>query len=582
MPSIKQRTVEIFLKLKDQLSGSIPKITGSFKKIEAASDKSSQKIESDNKRIKNSFSKVTGIVTKFAGAFSAAFAVSRGIQGFNEFTDRVDRLGKTSNKLGITTQALSRLGYAAELSGVSQEKLALGLQMLARNSAEAAEGTGLAKDAFKALGISAEELVKLSVDQQFKLIANAFEGVANQSQKVSLAMDIFGRSGAELINTMKGGAASLDEFAEASDNVGNTIDQDVANQVQDFNDNMTALQARIDSLGRSLGGPIVEGLNNLFDLFGDSSGQTRIDAANKEIEAFQNRLKSLAAQDNFWDFGKERRAIERSNIVAHIRALVYEIVEIQKGEIKEQTKHISQRKVLDTLASSDKIEAAKIEKQIGERKLKTLEANLKAQESVYQKHLGKVKTFLQSEQDIKKQFDDLSAELLEADTEPEKIEDFTAADVNAIIGQGYIAASDGDNERALELAQKGAEMLRVMRKEGEVNRLMLSGLALDLGEVARQAAAGQTDLALLDADKERIQITKIEDAIKQFKAGVSQDKVLIPINTDEEEFNRQIAALRARVAATPIVIKLKYEGSIENSPIDGIKIAEEVAQRGER
>jgi len=549
----RNRIIEIAYKLKDQFTGALGKITGGFKKVEDASNRQTRTIERNNTRASSAFSGLSKSILKFSGIFATAFSVTRGMASFSQFTERVDKLGKTASKLGTTTEALSRLGYAASITGVSADKMNLGLQMLARNASEAAQGTGEAKAAFELLGINAEELSKLKIEDQFNLVADAFLNVGSQSDKVSIAMDIFGRSGADLINTMEGGSKALNDFAKASDQLGNTISQDVADEVQDFNDNMTRLETRIDSLGRSLGGPIVSGLNDLFALFGPTEAG-RVAEINHEIETLQHRLDTLAQRDAFWDFGKEGRAIERSNIVATIRALGEEIVDMQEGEGKEKEKTNSKLKELDDKAISNKQAAAETEKAIGERKLKTLDANLKAQQAIYQNHLSKVKSLLQQETDIQSEFETLAEELSAAQSEEVTEPDY--GDINDQIGKAYINISSGNFDEAIENARKGGEYLRVMKEEGIFLKSTLSGVAIKLGEVARQAAEGKTEASILDAEKEKAEIKKIEDLVKKAKAGVKSDAIQVPIVVEDEELAARMAAAIAKVQAAvkPIVI----------------------------
>ncbi|MCP4342182.1 MAG: hypothetical protein GY799_25700 [Desulfobulbaceae bacterium] len=555
MPASKNRIIEIAYKLKDQFTGALGKITGGFKKVEDASNRQTRTIERNSSRASSAFSGLSKSILKFSGIFATAFSVSRGATAFGQFTERVDKLGKTAGKLGTTTDALSRLGYAASITGVNTEKMNLGLQMLARNSSEAAQGTGEAKDAFEQLGLNALELSKLKIEDQFKRVADAFENVGSQSDKVSLAMDLFGRSGADLINTMKGGSKALNDFAAASDKLGNTISQDVANEVQDFNDNMTRLEARVDSLGRKLGGPIVAGLNDLFSLFGPTEAG-RVAEINYQIEGLQRRLETLGQRDAFWDFGKESRDIERSNIASTIRSLVDEIVEIQKEETTEQENGVSQRRALDAISAADKTAAAEVEKSILERKTKDLVSALNQQEAVYQSHLSKVKSLLQQETDIKTEFESLAEELSSAQSEEITEPDY--GDINDQIGKAFINISSGNFDQAIENARKGGEYLRLMKEEGIFLKSTLSGVAIKLGEVARQAQEGKTEASILDAEKEKAEAEKIKDVIKKAKAGVSSEKIAIPVDVDDEGIAARIASAvsQAQASVKPIVIPI--------------------------
>jgi hypothetical protein len=65
-----------------------------------------------------------------------------------------DAIGKTADKIGVGVEALQELRYAAKASGVEQQTLDMALQRFARRAAEAAQGTGEAKDALAQMGIA--------------------------------------------------------------------------------------------------------------------------------------------------------------------------------------------------------------------------------------------------------------------------------------------------------------------------------------------------------------------------------------------------------------------------------------------
>ena len=62
-------------------------------------------------------------------------------------------IGKTADKIGVGVEALQELRFAAKASGVEQQTLDMALQRFTRRAAEAAQGTGEAKDALAQMGI---------------------------------------------------------------------------------------------------------------------------------------------------------------------------------------------------------------------------------------------------------------------------------------------------------------------------------------------------------------------------------------------------------------------------------------------
>lgn len=153
----------------------------------------------------------------------------------------IDHIAKTANKLGITTEKLQGLSYAAELSGVSSSKLEMSMQRLVRRTAEAAQGTGEAVSAYRELGLNANKLIGLSPDQIFYQVADAMKDVDGQANKVRLAFKLFDSEGVDLVNTLEGGSESLKKMQKEAQKLGIVFSSQEAKQIEKFNDEMTKL-----------------------------------------------------------------------------------------------------------------------------------------------------------------------------------------------------------------------------------------------------------------------------------------------------------------------------------------------------
>ena len=95
----------------------------------------------------------TGIRT-LGGALAGVATVG----GLTALVDRsisaANAIGKTADTIGAGVEALQELRFAAKASGVEQQTLDLALQRFTRRAAEAAQGTGEAKDALAQMGIA--------------------------------------------------------------------------------------------------------------------------------------------------------------------------------------------------------------------------------------------------------------------------------------------------------------------------------------------------------------------------------------------------------------------------------------------
>lgn len=170
-----------------------------------------------------------GTLTTFAALTKSAFA-------------SIDALAKTADKIGVTTTALSGLRHAAELTGVSANTMDMALQRFTRRTAEAAIGTGEAKDALKELGLDARELTQIGTDQAMLRVADAMGQIPAQADKVRLAMKLFDSEGVALVNTLAAGSDGMKEMMVEAEVLGLAVSRIDAAKIEQANDAVTKMQ----------------------------------------------------------------------------------------------------------------------------------------------------------------------------------------------------------------------------------------------------------------------------------------------------------------------------------------------------
>ncbi|WEX07369.1 phage tail tape measure protein [Chelativorans sp. AA-79] len=180
-----------------------------------------------------------------AGAAAGAFGMM--VKGT---IDSADEMSKAAQKFGIPIEELSRLKYAADLSGVSFEALGTGVRKLSQNMNDAAKGMGEGKEAFEQLGISvtnADGSLKSS-SQVMAEIADKFAAMPDGAEKTALAMDLMGRAGANMIPLLNGGSEALNKLMAEADTFGQVFTQEMGSQAEAFNDNLSRLQGSLANI----------------------------------------------------------------------------------------------------------------------------------------------------------------------------------------------------------------------------------------------------------------------------------------------------------------------------------------------
>ncbi len=218
-------------------------------------------------------------VAVFSGLVIAAAGVGLALLVRKAFVLN-DVLGKTADKLGITTESLAGLQLATQITGTEAEKFAKGLENMARNVADAAGGIGEAKDAMELLGLDASRLVKMKIDKMFLTIAGSVGKLNDQALKISAFRDIFGRPGASLLNMAALGRDRLRELMEFAVKAGVALSRFDVSMIEAANDAVlktkTAVMGLVNQLAVALA-PIVKKIADMVTdfLVGIDKGKLR-------------------------------------------------------------------------------------------------------------------------------------------------------------------------------------------------------------------------------------------------------------------------------------------------------------------
>ena len=217
--------------------------------------------------------------------------------------DVADRLGKTSARLGISTEDLQKFRFAAEQSGIEVSTFDTALQRFTRRSAEAAEGTGVAKEAFKELGISLKnnDGTLKSNTQLLKEVADAFKGTQSQADRVRLAFKLFDTEGVKMVNLLQQGSGAINAFGDQLESVNGVITDKSISAAEQFNDRLNIMANSAKSFAARLIEVVNMGLTPFFESTEKlaakvkDSTKTKIEALKIENDYVASILKEIPA-----------------------------------------------------------------------------------------------------------------------------------------------------------------------------------------------------------------------------------------------------------------------------------------------
>jgi hypothetical protein len=171
--------------------------------------------------------------------------------------DAADNMNDLSMKTGVTVEALSQFQQAAGKSGTSIDAVGAAMAKLGKGMMG---NTGPAVDAMRQLGISSVDAAgKIKgIDQVMLEVADKFQTMPDGAAKTTLAMQLFGKSGADMVPMLNMGS-------EAIKALGGTMSGEFAKNADTFNEKMVDVQAGLTRIAVELATALMPALGALTD-----------------------------------------------------------------------------------------------------------------------------------------------------------------------------------------------------------------------------------------------------------------------------------------------------------------------------
>lgn len=182
------------------------------------------------------------------GAITALLAGIAAIKNAFNVSELGDSIDKTSQKVGMSTNAFQKWGYVLERCGLEVSQLQTATRALTRNSMN-----GNA-DYFKQLGIDPKGL---SQQQLFDKTVTALQNISDSTQRARIAYKLFGQSSAELAPLLAISNAEVQRLTYQYDLLGAVMSGKVVRASVDLQDALTDMRAAFQGLKNTLAQAII-------------------------------------------------------------------------------------------------------------------------------------------------------------------------------------------------------------------------------------------------------------------------------------------------------------------------------------
>jgi hypothetical protein len=149
---------------------------------------------------------VVSTAKSVAGALGAAFSVQAVIGFAREIASFASKMLDLSAETGISTDRLQAFDYVLADVGLGVDAIVRSVEQLARRLIGDDKA---AVNAVERLGLETKKLIAMAPDAAFIALAEAVARVENPMEKIRLSVDLFGKSGPQMLRIMKENLGSI-------------------------------------------------------------------------------------------------------------------------------------------------------------------------------------------------------------------------------------------------------------------------------------------------------------------------------------------------------------------------------------
>lgn len=256
----------------DALTREIVKTEAELKKATKEANNFSVGLEQAKTALNKVGSAAQNVANKTKGLSAAATGLLGAVGGLAlKSAAAADELNTLSKQTGISTDELQKMQYASELVDVSVESMTGAMARMKKGMAEGDFG----KAAFETLGVAVRDTDGALRDSNvvFYEVLTALSQIPNETERDTLAMEIFGKSADQLAGIIDDGGAALQQYGAEAENLGLILDTETLQGLNDVNDTIDKLKAQAGAELAKAGAEALEALTPVLETVIDKLSQ---------------------------------------------------------------------------------------------------------------------------------------------------------------------------------------------------------------------------------------------------------------------------------------------------------------------
>ena len=249
------------------------------------------RLKSDMDQAKRVVGDATDRINSVLGTIGVGLSVAAFATFVKSAIDAGDAAYTMASKVGLSVEELTALQAAFKQSGIEIDGLQTGLVKLAKSATDN-EG------AFKAIGVNVRNAAgeMKGSGELLREVADFFAVLPDGVTKTALAVELFGKSGADMIPVLNGGSKAINDMADEAKRLGAVMSTEATAAADEFNDSLDMLLLRAKAATLEGIAPMLPLLSEIVRQFGAVGTATKdsADSAGFFSDAFRIAIEAVS------------------------------------------------------------------------------------------------------------------------------------------------------------------------------------------------------------------------------------------------------------------------------------------------
>ena len=198
-------------------------------------------------------SKQLGKIAAAGAAVALTLITAKTVQAVRANLDYIDSLSKSADKIGIQTDKLSILRFAAEQTSGTFQGIDEALTKATKRLGEFnANGAGASGKWLQTLNLDTKELAELDPAGLFQAYSAAISALPDRAQKLAAASALMGDESRKFLTLMEAGPDAMAAFGDEARRLGIVVSEIDAKKIEQANDALNRADKALVGVGRTL------------------------------------------------------------------------------------------------------------------------------------------------------------------------------------------------------------------------------------------------------------------------------------------------------------------------------------------